>query len=176
MKRLLTISCIFYLLACGGCENDPEPAVYLYFFQLQTVSENQNVDFFSIRPNYSYKSLTVKSEGGAVWFDSLTNFPGTIDIKPYLRENKLIMPGSTALVNYYIHYGNGDIDTLTQKSFPSAGGGFISQNPDSIYFYLNGKLAIRHNPKQSRLALRNNPAVDNGSSAFDPVIFALVKE
>lgn len=177
-KLLIIILATTALLACEG--PDGEPIAYGYFFQIRTNSEGKDVEFFSASPNYDYKSLVIKAESGYILFDSTNHFDSVrtkgVGLKPFFNETKafILTPGFGIS---YLDYGNGNIDTLTQKVyFPKGGDPY--EDIDSVYFHLNGKLVCKYvyvRDYPNFIGYRNSIPVNFDLNKFDPVIFKIHK-
>ncbi len=169
------------MLACDGNDPGEDAAVYGYFFQLRTVHEGKDVEFFSVNPAYDYHSFTVKDfDHGSLAFDAKNliyiSDMDSIDLTDFFNKTKSFYIGSVFLTQY-LDYGNGDVDTLTQTSKPS-NGGFLAHNPDSVFFYLNGKLKFKYGYKANldNLRTKNNPvAFRQTIDQFNPMIFTIHK-
>lgn len=177
MRKLFIATLL--VISCEG--NTPEPAALNYFFQIKSLEGGKEVDFFSVNLNYNYSDLAIKNDNG-IHFDAESgklpegSGPMYIDIVQYFNETKSF--ATERIFNtLYLDYGNGDIDTLTQTTKPT-NGSFLVNNPDSIFFFLNGKMVVKYDFKANQKLLyeSNNPYFLRNQAEFKPVIFSLLKE
>lgn len=180
-KILLLLFSLGVMLSCD--KNIGEPAPLIYYFQLHTVSEGKEVEFFSVSRAYDYKMLKVTNEGGRILFDSTTNnilLNDQLSNAPwtwiFFNETKSFSVFHIETLKMYLDYGNGDIDTLTQTTSPVKSRVSHSPKPDTIYFQLNGKPVFKYAYKSNvyEFGQRNN-VYQFKQNGFDPVIFTLHK-